>query len=121
MRTAHVLRWLAGAGGLAVTSWLSAQTAAPLATDPHAPTSALQHRPLAKSGRIVDEPGDWRQANAAVAAFGRGHADVIAWEKAQAGPGGAQAMPASRVDACRHEAHGDHSAHGQPRAQGGQR
>lgn len=120
MRTVHVLRCLAGAGGLAVTSWLSAQTAAPAATDPNAPTSVLQHRPLAKSGRIVDEPGDWRQANAAVAAFGRGHADVIAWEKAQAGPGSTQAMPASRVDAHSREAHGDHSAQGQPHVQGGQ-
>ncbi|QMV73459.1 hypothetical protein HS961_11830 [Comamonas piscis] len=112
MRPAHVLRWLAGAGGLAVTSWLSAQTVAPAATDPNAPTSALQHPPLASSGSIVNEPGDWRQANAAVAAFARGHADVIAWEKAQAAPAAPKAMPAGAMQMHEHSAHGQHGAPG---------
>lgn len=118
MRTAHVLRWLAGAGGLAVTSWLSAQTVAPAATDPNAPTAALQHPPLAHSGSIVNEPGDWRQANAAVAGFARGHADVIAWEKAQAAPNAPQPMPADAMQKHEHGAHGQHGQHGM---QGGQR
>lgn len=110
MRTAHVLRWLAGAGGLAVTSWLSAQTGAP--------TAALQHPPLAQSGSIFQEPGDWRQANAAVAGFARGHADVIAWEKAQAAPNAPQPMPA---DAMQMHEHGAHDQQGQHGMQGGQR
>ncbi len=119
MRTAHVLRWLAGAGGLAVTSWLSAQTGAPAATDPNAPTTALQHPPLAQSGSIVNEPGDWRQANTAVAGFARGHADVIAWEKAQAAPKAPQPMPAAamQMQMQMHE-HGAHDQHG---VEGGQR
>ena len=102
MRTAHVLRCLAGAGWLAGTSWLYAQTAAPAATDPNAPTSALQHPPLASSGSIVDAPGDWRQANAAVAAFTRGHADVLAWEKAQAAPSVDPSTPADPAAKHRH-------------------
>ncbi len=113
MRTAHVLRWLVGAGGLAVTSWLSAQTVAPAPADPNAPTSALQHRPLASGGSIVNAPSDWRQANAAVGAFARGHADVVAWEKSQATPGAAQAAPAGSTALPGHGAHGEHSAHGQ--------
>lgn len=112
MRPAHVLRWLAGAGGLAVTSWLSAQTVAPVATDPNAPTLALQHPPLINSGSIVDEPGDWHQANTAVAAFARGHADVIAWEKAQAAPITPQPMPAGSMQMHEHGGHGQHGAPG---------
>ncbi|GAB2829031.1 hypothetical protein GCM10027276_34950 [Comamonas piscis] len=112
MRPAHVLRWLAGAGGLAVTSWLSAQTAAPIATDHNAPTLALQHPSLINSGSIVNESGDWRQANAAVAAFARGHADVIAWEKAQAVPAAPNATPAGSMQMHHHGQHG---------MQGGQR
>ena len=50
---------------------------------PSAPTLPLQHQPLAASGAIVAQPGDWKAANAAVAEFPRGHGDVLKWEKAQ--------------------------------------
>ncbi|MCS4292510.1 hypothetical protein M2375_000716 [Comamonas sp. BIGb0152] len=104
MRTAHVLRCLASAGWLVGTSWLYAQTpaSAPAATDPDAPTSALRHPPLASSGSMVDAPGDWQQANAAVAAFTRGHADVMAWEKAQMAAPAAPGTPAEPAAAHRH-------------------
>ena len=61
--------------------------------NPAASTAPLQHQPLATSGAIVTQPGDWKAANAAVAQFPRGHADVLNWEKAQsAAP--SQATPA---------------------------
>lgn len=50
---------------------------------PSAPTLLLLHQPLAASGAIVVQPGDWKAANAAVAEFPRGHGDVLKWEKAQ--------------------------------------
>lgn len=121
MRTAHVLRCLVGAGLLAGTSWLYAQNAAPAATDPNAPTSALTHPSLASSGSIVDAPGDWRHANTAVAAFARGHADVIAWEKTQSAPGAPNTMPTDLMEAHGHGSHSDHNARAMPGAQGGQR
>jgi hypothetical protein len=32
---------------------------------------------------VTEDPIDWRQANREVAAFPRGHADILKWEKAQ--------------------------------------
>ncbi|GGH56453.1 hypothetical protein GCM10010975_15150 [Comamonas phosphati] len=34
---------------------------------------------------VVNADGDWKAANAAVARFARGHADIVRWEKNQAG------------------------------------
>ncbi len=48
---------------------------------PQAPTAPLRHQAMAASGAIVAQPGDWKEANAAVADFPRGHADVMRWEK----------------------------------------
>lgn len=62
-------------------------------TDPAAPSATLQHQPLPSSGSLVSQPTDWRAANTAVAAFPRGHADVVQWEKAHAS-GKAPAAPA---------------------------
>ena len=71
----------------------AAAKAAVAVFNPAASTAPLQHQPLATSGAIVTQPGDWKAANAAVAQFPRGHADVLKWEKAQsAAPG--QATPA---------------------------
>lgn len=61
---------------------------------PSAPTLPLQHESLPASSTIVGQPGDWKAANAAVAQFPRGHADVIKWEKAQAPVTSHQAAPA---------------------------
>ena len=61
----------------------AAAKAAVAVFNPAAPTAPLQHQPLTTSGAIVTQPGDWKAANAAVAQFPRGHADVLKWEKAQ--------------------------------------
>ena len=45
-------------------------------------------------GEIATDTADWRAANAAVAAFPRGHADVLRWEAAQAAPHPAPAAAA---------------------------
>lgn len=70
---------------------------------PQAPTAPLRHQAMALSGTIVPQPGDWKEANAAVAAFPRGHADVIRWEKAQATP---QGQPTGKKPASPHHQHG---------------
>lgn len=78
----------------------------PAVFNPAAPTSPLQHQPLAASGAIVTQPGDWKAANAAVAQFPRGHTDVLKWEKAQsAAPGHTAPAPAH---------HNHHQHGGQP-------
>lgn len=76
--------------------------AAPAVFNPAAPTALLQHQPLASSGTIIAHPGDWKAANAAVAQFPRGHADVLNWEKAQS------ALPsqAAPVPSHQHHQHG---------------
>ena len=77
--------------------------------NPTAATAPLQHQPLAASGAIVAQPSDWKAANAAVAQFPRGHADVLKWEKAQlAAPGHTAPMPAPAP------AHPHHQHGGQP-------
>ena len=82
--------------------------------NPAAPTAPLQHQPLAASGAIVAQPGDWKAANAAVAQFPRGHADVLKWEKAQsAAPVHTAPMPMpTPVPAPAHHNHHQHG--GQP-------
>ena len=77
--------------------------AAPAVFNPAAPTAPLQHHPLAASGTIIAQPGDWKAANAAVAQFPRGHADVLNWEKAQSATP-SQAAP--RPDQHNHHQHG---------------
>lgn len=72
---------------------------------PSAPTLPLQHQPLAASGAIVAQPGDWKAANAAVAEFPRGHGDVLKWEKAQ--------NPATKNTDQAAPAHGHHDHGGQ--------
>lgn len=69
-----------------------------LALDPAAPSRALHHTSLPASGSLVAQPGDWRTANAAVADFPRGHADVLRWEAAQA-PHAAAPQPAAVTQA----------------------
>ncbi|MEG1735898.1 MAG: hypothetical protein RR283_12665 [Comamonas sp.] len=91
----------------ASSSSSSAAPARPAVFDPSAPTAALQHQALQAGAAIVSQTGDWKAANAAVAEFPRGHADVLKWEKSPAGATGQsadQAMPA----------HGRHQHGGQP-------
>ena len=74
---------LPGIAAEAATTNASA-SASPAVLDPAAPSAPLHHSHLPTSGAIVAQPGDWKAANAAVAKFPRGHADVLKWEKAQA-------------------------------------
>ena len=73
-----------------------ATQAAPLPAilDPQAPSLHLHPHSLPPSVSVAAEVMDWRAANAAVARFPRGHADVLCWEKAQTKPEGS-APPAS--------------------------
>ena len=75
---------LAAEPPLAANTATAAGKTTPAVFNPAAPTLPLQHQPLTASGAIVAQPGDWKAANAAVAQFPRGHADVLKWEKAQA-------------------------------------
>jgi len=47
-----------------------------------APTAPLVYQPLA-AAPTAPTPEGWREANDAVAAFPRGHADILAWEARQ--------------------------------------
>ncbi|WP_298208669.1 hypothetical protein [Acidovorax sp.] len=65
------------------------------AAQPTAPTAPLVYQPLATAPTATmpePEPEGWREANDAVAAFPRGHADILAWEARQ---GAAPAAPAA--------------------------
>ena len=75
-----------------VSASASASTS-PAVLDPAAPSAPLHHSALPPSGNIVDQPGDWKATNAAVAQFPRGHADVLKWEKAQATAAGKTTPP----------------------------
>ena len=66
----------------------------PSPLDPSAPSLPLIHQPLQSSGAIATDTADWRAANAAVAAFPSGHADVLRWEAAQTAPHPAPATAA---------------------------
>ena len=71
------------------------------AAQPAAPTAPLAYPQMASPTAQADTtpPLDWRQANESVAAFPRGHADILAWEARQ------RAAPPSDP------AHQDHGSH----------
>ncbi|WP_375214391.1 hypothetical protein [Aquabacterium sp.] len=110
MRHAHLLAPLGLAALLATSPPLHAQADTgpaypqapaallPGALDPSAPRLPLRHAALPPSGAVSQEWADWREANAAVAEFPRGHMDILRWEAGQAG----QAAPPSPG----HGAHG---------------
>ena len=105
MRHAHsiLLCSLAFFAGMSTLSGIAAEaattnasaSASPAVLDPAAPSAPLHHSALPTSGAIVTQPGDWKAANAAVAQFPRGHADVLKWEKAQAPATGKTTPPAA--------------------------
>ncbi|CAB5711724.1 Uncharacterised protein [Delftia tsuruhatensis] len=113
MRHAHLLAPLGLAALLATSPPIHAQARdgqaspptptvpQPSALDPSAPRLPLRHTALAPSGAVSQEWADWREANAAVAEFPRGHVDILRWEAGQAGP----SVPPP-------PAHGTHGAHG---------
>lgn len=94
MRLAHPLPsfvWAACAATLA--GWAQAQSLPPSAADPDGAAVAVHHTPLPASGALAPVDTDWHSAHGAVAAFPRGHADILAWEAAQARA--AAAVPAA--------------------------
>ena len=95
MRPAHTLSSFFLAACTAAALPVAAQTQAVTgsATDPAAATRPLQHLPLPASGGVETAQTDWRSAHQAVAAFPRGHADILAWEAAQARGAGTAAQP----------------------------
>lgn len=81
------------------------------AAAPEAPATPLSHSPLAPAVAApapadIGPPLGWRDANDAVAAFPRGHADILAWEAQQ------KAAPKHRHQLHQHQHH--------PKASGGQ-
>lgn len=94
MRLAQLLPMWGLAGWACTAAW--AQTSVPPSSaapapaahgwlDPAAPVRPLLHLALPPGAAVVDVVQDWRAANAAVAEFPRGHADVLRWEAAQQG------------------------------------
>jgi hypothetical protein len=108
MRSAHILSSLTAAASLAAAS---AAWALPPVADPAAATAALQHRPLPASGGVETTSMEWRDANAAVGAFPRGHADLLRWEAAQSAQAG-QPAATSRQQPGHHGQHHAPAAHG---------
>lgn len=86
---------------------------------PTAPSRPLQHLPLPASGGVEQASTPWQAANAAVAQFPRGHADVLQREKAQAGtpPAASAHHPPAPAAPTAAPAAGEHQGHhhgGQP-------
>lgn len=80
------VQWAAALALSSLAPWAMAEPAAAAhAAHPDAPTAPLVHTPVATTGLQPPAPDTpWAQANEAVAAFPRGHADIVAWEAAQA-------------------------------------
>lgn len=86
------------------------------AADPDAPTAALVHRATGPQPALAQEapaPHAWRDAHRAVAAFPRGHADILAWEARQgAQPPTPSAPTPQGPRARRGDSHGIHGSQG---------
>lgn len=105
MRIAHSLISWSALVLAAATPWAQAQTQQPVPPtassppadwlSPAANTLPLQHPALPASGGVEQANTPWADANAAVAAFPRGHADVLRWEAAQRAAPAAAAVPAA--------------------------
>lgn len=125
MRPAHFLSPVFLAAALVVAVSAGAQTPlsaphtarpAPAAQTDHpaAVASAPVHLPLPASGELATPSTDWRRAHTAVGAFPRGHADIVAWEAAQARGAGAaapdSAMPHAHHGMAAHESSPSHTS-----------
>lgn len=86
-----VLRWplLRPLGWLALLLPTLAGAQAPAMADPapaavpQAPHAPLAHTPMQPQPGVDTPLADWRTAHQAVAAFPRGHADIVRWEAGQ--------------------------------------
>ncbi|WP_370682115.1 hypothetical protein [Comamonas sp. GB3 AK4-5] len=132
MRLAHSLSLCSATLWAAATPWAWAQTApsadSPAASgaaaanwlNPAAPSLPLQHQSLPASGAVEQASTTWADAHAAVAAFPRGHADVLRWEAVQHASAAQPALDAASRNAMPAQcpmgmAHGaPHSPAGQP-------
>lgn len=83
---------LAAALAAAFPAIAAAQPAADPAS-PAAPVPAPAYRSVFQDlpAGVAQEPLDWKQANADVARFPRGHADYLKWEQQQRSPAGSAA------------------------------
>ena len=120
MRPAHFLPPVFLAAALAVAVPAGAQP--PLPAPPTAPADHMDtvaaapvHVPLPTSGDLATPSTGWRSAHTAVGAFPRGHADIVAWEAAQARSDD-EAAPDSALP---HPHHGmlPHTSHSHPGGQ----
>lgn len=85
MRLAHLFcRLPLIAAGLPLLAAAEPYSPPPL-LDPAAPTRPLAAAAMGAGKTVVNAGTDWKAANAAVARFARGHADIVRWEKSQAG------------------------------------
>ena len=107
MRLAHLVSTLLRAASLAAAITTSAAWALPPVADPASATPALPYQPLAASGGVETTQTPWRDANAAVGAFPRGHADLLRWEAGQS----AQANQPAAKPAQQPDHHGHHHGH----------
>lgn len=114
MRSAHIVSTLMVAASLAATITTSAAWALPPVADPASATPTLPYQPLPASGGVETTPTAWREANAAVGAFPRGHADLLRWEAAQS-------ALADQSAASPHPQQGHHGHHHAPVAPSGGR
>lgn len=98
----------AAAGGAAMAQ----PSAGP--SDPAAPVPASVHRSVFEGlpAGVEQEQLDWREANADVARFARGHADYVKWEEQQLGgapaPSAGIAPPAGATPPARQQGHRHH-------------
>lgn len=104
--TPKAAQWAATLTLSSLAPWAMAQPAASAhAAHTEAPTAPLVHTTTATTGLQPPAPDTpWAQANAAVAAFPRGHADIVAWEAAQT-----DKPPAAKPSAASHPPHHPHS------------
>lgn len=81
---------------------------------PSAPTTPLAYQAIAPQPPLAEAAPtatSWRDAHGAVAAFPRGHADIVTWEARNAAPPGttaAQPMQAPAASGGGHSSHGNH-------------
>jgi hypothetical protein len=80
---------------------------------PSAPTTPLAYLGIAPQPALADAAPtatSWRDAHGAVAAFPRGHADIVAWEARNATQPGATAAKPTQAPAASGGGHGHHDA-----------
>lgn len=81
------------------------------ASQANAPTAPLAYQGIAPQPPLADTAPtatSWRDAHGAVAAFPRGHADIVAWEARNAAQPGAATVQPTQPPAASSGGHGSH-------------